>query len=146
MTQPEVPATEPANLQGSADGRQCVLESIVRRRGQQFRQELLDAYDARCAISGCDAPEVLEATYIMPYLGPGSNHLSNVLLLRADLHTLFDIGLISVEPATVKVLLSPRLVRTSFAEFVGRRLRLPRNAANAPSKYALEQHRIWPGM
>jgi putative restriction endonuclease len=147
MTEPEPPAPEPANLQGLADGREWILASIVRRRGQlQFRQELLDAYEARCAISGCDAPEALEAAHIIPYLGPDSNHLSNGLLLRADLHTLFDMGLISVESATMKILLSPRLTGTSYDELAGKKLRAPRSASHAPSEFALAQHRTWSGM
>jgi hypothetical protein len=147
MTRVELVAVEAQNLEGLADGRERVLASIVRRRGQiQFREELLDAYDGRCVLSGCDALEALEAAHIIPYLGPDSNHTSNGLLLRADLHTLFDLGLISVESATMKILLSPRLTSTSYGEFAGKQLRSPRNGASLPSKYALDQHRTWSGI
>ncbi|WP_336979879.1 HNH endonuclease signature motif containing protein [Altererythrobacter fulvus] len=56
------------------------------------------AYEGRCAISGCDVREVLEAAHIMPYLGEETNDVRNGLLLRADLHTLFDLGLLKIGP------------------------------------------------
>lgn len=75
------------------DARERVLGQIVRRRGQQeFREKLLVAYEGRCAITGCDAIEALEAAHIVPYLGTETNHVQNGLLLRADIHTLFDLG------------------------------------------------------
>jgi hypothetical protein len=112
----------------------------------KFRQELIDIYEGRCTISGWDASEGLEAAHIVPYLGPGSNHLSNGLLLRADLHTLFDLGLISVESDTMTVLLSDNLRKGSYAEFVGKQVRPPKPGSPLPSKYALDQHRSWSGL
>jgi putative restriction endonuclease len=147
MTGAELEAGEAQNLEGLADGRERVLASIVRRRGQiQFREQLLDAYEGRCMLSGCDASEALEAAHIIPYLGPDSNHPSNGLLLRADLHTLFDLGLISVESATMTILLSPHLASTSYGEFGDKQLRSPKSGATLPSKYALDQHRTWSGI
>lgn len=147
MTRAELAAVESQNLEGLADGRERVLASIVRRRGQiQFREELLDAYEGRCVFSGCDASEALEAAHIIPYLGPNSNRTSNGLLLRADLHTLFDLGLISVESVTMTIVLSPRLTSTFYGDFAGKQLRSPRSGASLPSKYALDQHRIWSGI
>ena len=47
------------------DGRERIIASIVRRRGQpEFRAELLRVYAGQCAISGCDVPEALEASHI----------------------------------------------------------------------------------
>jgi len=49
------------------DARERVLASIVRRRGQaEFRKKLLAAYRGRCAVSGCDVEDVLEAAHIVP--------------------------------------------------------------------------------
>jgi putative restriction endonuclease len=142
----EFEAVESQNLEGIADGRERDFVSIVRRRGQvQFRADLLDAYDGRCVISGCDAPAALEAAHIIPYLGPGSSCSSNGLLLRADLHTLFDLGLIAVESASMTTLVSPLLTDTSYGDLLGRPLRPPKNPAALPSKYALDQHRTWSG-
>jgi len=50
---------------------------------------------------------VLEAAHIKPYRGKTDSHLENGLLLRADLHTLFDLNLIGVEPDTLTVRVHP---------------------------------------
>jgi len=57
----------------------------------------MNAYERRCAITGCTIDHVLEAAHISPYLGEHTNHVTNGLLLRADIHTLFDRGLIKVD-------------------------------------------------
>lgn len=94
-TQEELDAFVPSN----GDERQRVLREIRIRRGQQaFRMTLLDAFHGKCAISGCSVTGVLEAAHIRPYRGPGDNHPSNGLLLRSDLHTLFDLNLLGIEP------------------------------------------------
>ncbi|WP_200883691.1 HNH endonuclease [Archangium violaceum] len=55
------------------------------------------AYGGRCALTDCEEPRVLEAAHIFPYHGPQTNHVTNGLLLRADLHVLFDLGLLRTE-------------------------------------------------
>lgn len=76
--------------------RQAVLAA---RDGQgTFRSRLLDAYGSRCALTGERVVPVLEAAHIQPYLGPASNHIQNGLLLRADLHNLYDEGLVTITP------------------------------------------------
>lgn len=61
-----------------------------------FRILVTDAYSRRCAISGEKTLPVLEAAHIKPYSSSGINTTSNGLLLRADLHKLFDSGYITV--------------------------------------------------
>jgi putative restriction endonuclease len=86
------------------DQRDRAMRAIRIRRGQpRFREELMNAYEGRCAITGCAIADVLEAAHITPYAGSQDNHVSNGLLLRADLHTLFDCGLIAIDPATRRV-------------------------------------------
>jgi len=48
-------------------------------------------------ISGCNVQEALEAAHIRPYSECGTNKIANGLLLRADLHTLFDLHLMSLD-------------------------------------------------
>lgn len=61
-----------------------------------FRVLVTDAYSRRCAISGEKTLPVLEAAHIKPYSTSGPNKTSNGLLLRSDLHKLFDKGYITV--------------------------------------------------
>jgi predicted restriction endonuclease len=113
-------AFEPQSL---ADARERVTASIVRRRGQpEFRRALLQAYGRRCAITGCDAEQALEAAHIIPYRGRETNHLSNGLLLRADLHTLFDLGLVAIDTATMTVVVAPSLNDTTYHYLDGKLL------------------------
>ena len=125
----------------SVDAREMPLGQIVRRQGQQrFRQALLAAYNGRCAISGCDAPEALEAAHIQGYLGLHTNVVINGLLLRADLHTLFDLGLLRIDPETMKVVLASRLVDSQYGALDGVAIQLPANKEEWPSAEALRLH------
>lgn len=129
------------------DGRERILASIVRRQGQgEFRRRLLEAYDGRCAITGCDVVDALEAAHIVPYRGPGSNHPSNGLLLRADLHTLFDLGLLSINSDDMVVVTVATLATSAYRELSGKQIRLPVIAVCRPSKGGLDQHRTWSGL
>jgi hypothetical protein len=132
---------------GISDARERALSSIVRRRGQPvFRQNLLAAYKCRCAITGCSLEPVLEAAHIIPYRGPETNHTGNGLLLRTDLHTLFDLKLVAIDVTTMNLLISPLLAGTSYEEYCGRRITVPDDPHNRPSLESLEQHRKESGL
>lgn len=129
------------------DAREKVLAQIVRRRGQrEFRERLLVAYDRRCAITNCDVVDALEACHIVPYQGPATNNVSNGLLLRADIHTLFDLGLIAVEPERMRVVLSSRLSNSAYSELGDEVLRMPWDTSNMPNREALRMHLEWAGL
>lgn len=121
-----------------------VLRSIKERRGQpEFRQRLLAAYNGRCVISGCTVVEALEAAHIIPYCENGAYDASNGLLVRADIHTLFDLHLLSICPDKNVVQLNPRL-RPAYGQFEGKVLRAPRNQADKPDRVGLASHcAIW---
>src|SRR5579862_5392280 len=93
---------------GTDDARTYIAKIIAVRQGQpRFREALLGAYGGRYAISRCDVAEVLEAAHVLPYRGKQTNHVQNGILLRGDLHTLFDLGLIAVETRRFSLVLSP---------------------------------------
>ena len=84
------------------------------RLGQgAFRVLVTDAYQRRCAITGERTLPVLEAAHIRPYAESGPHLVSNGLLLRSDLHTLFDRGYITVTD-DLRVQVSRR-IREEFA-------------------------------
>ncbi len=67
------------------------------RLGQgAFRILVTDAYNRRCSISGEKTLPVLEAAHIKPYSESGPHFISNGLLLRSDLHKLFDSGYLTI--------------------------------------------------
>lgn len=122
------------------DARERELRAAFLRRGQRaFRKTLLDAYEKRCAITGCAMEDVLEAAHIIPYMGDDTNRCDNGLLLRADIHTLFDLGLLWVN-REMKVEVASALRRTEYGKLRGKGLRLPTNAASRPHPEHLERH------
>jgi hypothetical protein len=128
------------NPKGQDDARARVLREVVHRRGQRkFRKDLIAAYSGRCAITGCPVIPLLEAAHITPYLGPDTNAITNGLLLRADIHTLWDLGLIAVEPSTRRVWVSPDVNDPTYAALSGQPLMPPTHSAQQPSPSALLQ-------
>jgi hypothetical protein len=131
----------PASLE---DARQRIHTEIVLRQGQgKFRRLVLSAYGERCAVSGCDVAQAVEAAHIFPYLGAETNVVPNGLLLRADLHTLYDLGLIAINPDSMQVVVSPKLRATSYASLANQPVRLPELPEHHPSRLALGRHLAW---
>jgi predicted restriction endonuclease len=98
-------------------------------------------YGRRCALSDCDAVEALEAAHVVPYLGPQTDVAENGILLRADLHTLFDRQLLDIDPLSLRVILAPALKATVYASLEGRALRLPQGVKVADLCRMLESRR-----
>lgn len=135
------PQVEPFDPVSQEDARQRVLAAVVRRRGQRkFRAGLLRVYGGKCAISGCAVEAILEAAHVTPYLGPDTNALSNGILLRADLHTLWDLGLIAIEPRSMRLWISPSLAGSEYVQFEGRVPLKPTNKTEQLATLALQQH------
>ena len=132
-------AFDPSNVK---DARTRTMAAIVRRRGQPaFRQALISAYHFRCAITECDVVEVLEAAHITPYKGEETNCVGNGILLRADVHTLFDLRLIAIDESTMRVLVSTELDGTYFEAFRGKEVSVPDDPNLRPIPAALRLHR-----
>jgi len=115
------------------------------RLGQgSFRAVVLDAYHRRCAITGTHISPVLQAAHIRPVDRGGEHRLDNGLLLRSDVHTLFDRGYLGVDPKH-RLLVSPRL-RAEFSngeQFYarsGRLIDLPARRGDRPAPEFLEWH------
>lgn len=138
LISPEESDDDPFDPTDLEDARERILREITRRRGQRaFREGLLRAYEGRCAITDCDVKDVLEAAHIVPYLGAQTNRTDNGLLLRADIHTLFDCGLITINAQTRSVVVADRLLATDYGRLNGKALRTPTIKADAPSAQAL---------
>lgn len=117
------------------DQRNHVIAEIVRRKQQGlFRKQVLEAYEGRCAISSYETADVLQAAHISSYLGPKSQMVTNGVLLRADLHILYDRALLSIRPDDLKVQTSPLLTGTRYESLDGKQIRLPSNRKLWPSE------------
>jgi HNH endonuclease len=126
----EAPNDNPADL--------GMFARRVRRGQPRFRANLLNLYEGRCAVSGWGPEEVLEAAHIDLHSGTGNNRKENGLLLRADLHTLFDAGLLRINPETFEVVLSEPLRNTPYGIFHATRLR-PRIDGTQPGREHLRR-------
>ncbi|WP_280315709.1 HNH endonuclease [Nocardia abscessus] len=104
---PPVPAARTTPPKG---GHRSALVKV--RVGQAaFRQQLLHEYGLVCAITGpCPAP-ALQAAHLRAFAKHGSHDLADGLLLRSDIHQLFDAGLVAVDTATMKVVVAPSLAK-----------------------------------
>ncbi len=92
-----------------------------RRHQSKFREELLRIYNDKCAISGHGPVEVLEAAHISGLSNSGDNNYSNGLILRADIHRLFDKNLITIDPSQ-KVCIDTQLKDTPYMQFDGHKI------------------------
>lgn len=135
------------DIEGLVDARRKVQREIAVRQGQpEFRRALLDAYRGTCAMTGCSVEEAVEAAHILPYMGEQTNTVTNGLLLRGDIHTLFDRGLVSVDELTMEIIVSPKLRQTQYGELDGKRLLVPTNESHRPAKKCLRHHRDFAGL
>ena len=127
------------------DARERQLRAMVLRSGQSaFRKELLRAYQGMCAVSGCRVEEVLEAAHILPYRGEHTNQTQNGLLLRSDLHILFDRGMLWFDTSETapKTCVSDLLrLREPYNNLHGKALRQPAGEGDRPAAKLLDQHR-----
>lgn len=120
------------------DHRQKVSRQIAERRGQKkFRDALLARFQNKCCITGCSIVPLLEAAHINAYRGEHDNHPKNGLLLRADIHTLFDLNLIGIEPETLNIFLNRQIDMEPYKNLHGSRL--PVLAGLKPDQEALKR-------
>lgn len=108
------------------DQRELALLAVRLRRGQSsFRESLIKAYGARCMITGCDILAVIEAAHIKPFRGAKDHKVENGLLLRADIHTLFDLNLLAISPDDLLIRTHLRLKGTEYEALDKKPLWLP---------------------
>jgi putative restriction endonuclease len=138
---------EPPVTDDSYDQSRFGAEYLTRGRLGQgaFRVLVTDAYERRCAVTGERTLPVLEAAHIKPYALLGPHRVSNGILLRADLHKLFDLGYVTVTP-DLRLEVSSKLKtewqngREYYAHH-GQPLRVPpADLASQPSREFLSWH------
>jgi putative restriction endonuclease len=122
-------------------------EYLTRARLGQgaFRVLVTEAYSKRCAMSGERTLPVLEASHIKPYAQSGPHLISNGLLLRSDLHILFDNGYLTVND-DLRVEVSKRIKEQfengrDYYRFHGQRIAVvPRSSYERPAPDFLQWH------
>jgi putative restriction endonuclease len=130
---------------GPASPRYGSPQVVAPRLGQgTFRVSVTDAYGRACAVTGEHSLPVLEAAHIRSYADDGPHDVRNGILLRADLHRLFDKGYITVTPE-LRLEVSGRLKEDysngrSYYPLHGQALRLPPSEHERPAREFLVWH------
>ncbi|MGH3963172.1 MAG: HNH endonuclease [Pseudonocardiaceae bacterium] len=112
-----------------------------------FKALVQEAYGRRCAVTGSKIVPVLQAAHIRPVTDHGENRVDNGLLLRSDVHALFDRGYLAVHPQKKTLLVSPRL-RTEWGNgedfyqraLSGETISMPRRHLDQPNADFLTWH------
>lgn len=132
--------------QGVAESSMFGEPYLVRPRlGQaSFRILVTDTYERRCAVTGEKALPVLDAAHIQSVQAGGQHHLSNGLLLRSDVHRLFDTGYVTVT-SDYRFRVSRRLKDDfdngePYYPFDRQQIFLPRSVRDRPDPLLLERH------
>jgi predicted restriction endonuclease len=122
------------------------LERVAKHRPEQasFRSELFSIYNGACAVSGCSIPEILQAAHLETVNGKDINDPRNGILLRADIHELFDAGLFSLSRDGFQIEASELLTDDYYLGFKGAPVFRP--PSFAPSKKHIDAHRRASGL
>lgn len=115
--------------------------SVIQRLGQpEFRTKALNGFQGACAITRCSVAGTLQAAHVIA-VGKGGNHsVDNCLLLRADIHNLFDLGLITVN-AKLLVRVADVVTEPGYRALDGVRIPVPLGASRPRFLKALADHR-----
>jgi putative restriction endonuclease len=117
------------------------------RLGQgAFRMLVTDVYQRRCAITHEKTLPALDAAHIKPYGKGGLHEPSNGLLLRRDIHSLFDAGYVTVTPE-LRFEVSPRIREQyengrHYYALHGQQIERPLDPRHLPDRHALEWHNM----
>ncbi|MBS1080828.1 HNH endonuclease [Gluconobacter kondonii] len=117
------------------------LAKISQRRGQaKFSAGIRINYDGKCAVTGCNIREVLEAAHIKIYNSADDFCLDNGILLRADIHALFDALLFTINEACMTIEICDELKGSIYSDLHGKRIATP-VCGLSPSKENISHHR-----
>ena len=136
------PETEVLRVEMARHGKPVLIEP---RLGQgTFRIAVTNAYAGQCAVTGEHSLPALEAAHVQPWSQGGPHSVANGLLLRADVHRLYDTGYVTVTPDH-RFLVSGRLFDEyhngrEYERFEGRTIALPASYRDRPDVELLEWH------
>lgn len=129
--------TEPEQQTELADRVARFMTVEVRQQQPAFRKAVFEAYDGRCAVSGCDVPEALEAAHLAGRnWRDGHNEATDGILLRRDLHTLYDRGLLDFDDGIARF--SPHVLQ-HYASLEGVSVDVSREGAVSVISHELGQ-------
>ncbi len=127
-----------------SQARMALLKALSGRADQaEFRKRVLGAFRGRCAVTGCDLEQCLQAAHIVPFFFARNKRLpdleklsSNGILLRSDLHALFDWNLLTIDPDTLLLSLDPSVAASPlYSHFQQTRITEPAFSSRTMEKW-----------
>jgi len=118
---------------------------IQPRLGQgAFRIAVTEAYERQCAVTGGRVLPALEAAHIKPYSVGGAHAVSNGILMRTDIHRVFDSGYVTID-SDLRFVVSDRVKSdfnngNEYRRLQGTKLLVPADPKFSPDRHALEWH------
>lgn len=118
--EPEIPEEHQEDIERKKE----FYSRLSRTEQTGFRSQLMNAYKGRCAFSNTNAQHTLQAAHIVPHNKTSNDSVNNGLLLRADIHLLFDAGLIKISPDTLEIKLD-ETISAEYGNIINKKLELP---------------------
>ena len=119
--------------------------TVVPRLGQgAFRVAITELYGRQCALTGGKVLPALDAAHIRPYWDGGTHTKSNGILLRKDIHSVFDSGYATIDE-DYRFVVSQKVREVfnnghEYRRLHGSFMNLPNEASDHPDKLALRWH------
>ena len=107
-------------------------KSLARPEQAAFRLEVMAMFDSKCAITGCTAQDALEAAHVVPISEGGGYDPHNDILLRRDIHRLFDLNLVAIDPQYLEVNIADEIAG-DYSQYAGAVVDLPDGGPKACS-------------
>lgn len=130
------------SLAGGDEKLREFTRQVRRERQRQFSRAVFAAYGGKCAISEVGVPDALQAAHIDDYRSRKSQIVQNGILLRADLHLLYDANLLGIKPGSHEIVLADSAYVEPYRSLVEAQpiLRAPNNPACKPDDELLDIH------
>lgn len=95
------------------------IKNLARVGQKKLKRDLLSIHGVKCMISGCNVEKVLDAAHIIDYSVSFNCCFQNGLLLKTDIHRLYDSSLLKIHPDTLKVEISNDLLESEYEKYNG---------------------------
>ena len=113
------------------------IEAVRREQQDEFRRQVYCAYNGQCAITKTCVEDVLQAAHIKNYMGKQTQCVNNGILLRSDIHLLYDSNMLAVNPEDFSIEISNSLKFTEYENLEGRNIALPKDLKLYPNEKLL---------
>jgi hypothetical protein len=133
-----------ADADDSAMPLEFAAKSIRARRGlRKLRDKLLRIYGDECALMGACPRDLLEVAHVVPYPTGDVHAVGNAMLMRSDVHTMWDLNLFGIDPSTLRVHIAPALSGTDYESLSSKTIMSRRDGSRVVREELAERWRMF---